>query len=109
LLDFSHTHCVAICAVLVPLNLLITLQTIIFTALERRVQVWRTAALAVVCAGVMVLHVLTWFVIGVVAVQTYVLLALGATCLGMNLWAVLYPQSLRRILLSLRLSVLRAV
>ncbi|MCL6434376.1 MAG: hypothetical protein K6T90_09185 [Leptolyngbyaceae cyanobacterium HOT.MB2.61] len=109
LLGFSHTHCVAICAVLVPLNLLATLQTIVLTGLERLSWVWKTAGLASLCAGIMVLHVLTWFLIGVIAIQTFVLLTLGSVCLGVNLWAVFHPQSLRRILVSLGQVVLRTV
>jgi hypothetical protein len=108
LLEFSHTHCVAICAVLVPINLLVTLQTILLAALGHKLWVRRTAALAGLCAGVMVLHVLTWFVIGVVAVQTYILLTLGGICLGVNLWAVLHSPSMRKVLLSLRHLVLRS-
>ncbi|WP_421658456.1 hypothetical protein [Leptothermofonsia sp. ETS-13] len=109
LLEFSHTHCVAICAVLLPVNLLATLQTIILTVLERSSWVWKTAGLASLCAGIMVLHVLTWFVIGVVAIQTFVLLTLGSVCLGINLWAVLHPQSLRWVVVGLRQAVLRPV
>ena len=49
----------------------------------------------------MVLHVLTWFLIGVVMLPTYVLLSLGSVSLATNLWAVLAPQSMRRLLLHL--------
>lgn len=108
LLEFSHVHCVTICAVLVPVNLLVTLQTILLTGLGHETWARRTAALAGISAGVMVLHVLTWFVIGVVAMQTYILLALGGTCLGVNLWAVSYSHSMRKVLFSLRHSVLRS-
>ena len=101
ILNFSHTYCVAICAVLVPLNLLLTTGTIVLTALGKQTQVWKTAGLACLCAGIMVLHVLTWFLIGVVMAPTYVLLSLGTACLITNLWAVLSPQTMRRLLLGL--------
>ena len=100
-LDFSHMHCVAICAVLVPLNLLLTTGTIVLTALGKQDQVWKTAGFASLFAGTMVLHVLTWFLIGVVMLPTYVLLGLGGTCLVTNLWAVLHPHSMRRWLVGL--------
>lgn len=108
LLEFSHTHCIAICSVLVPLNLLATLQTMFFVWLERPTWVWRTASLAALFAGIMVLHVLTWFVVGVVAVQTFVLLALGSVCLSISLWAVVDAVSLRRVMSGVRQLVWRA-
>jgi hypothetical protein len=96
LLTFSHTHCVAICAFLVPLNLMATLQTIGLTVLQCPARWrWQSVGLASLCAVVMALHVITWFVVGVVAVQTFVLFSLGGVCLAVNLWAVLHPESLR--------------
>lgn len=99
LLEFSHTHCIAICAALVPANLLATLQTVIFTRLCRsQAQVWLTASVASLYALLMVLHVLTWFLIGVVMVPTYVLLLLGTACLSTNFWAVTNPASVNSLL-----------
>lgn len=99
LLHFSHVHCVAICSVLVPMNLLATLQTLILLGLNRPLSsVWRSTAIAITVAILMVLHVLSWFVIGVVMIPTFVLLALGTVCLSINLWAVGHPQSLKRVI-----------
>jgi hypothetical protein len=96
LLEFSRQHCLTICAVLVPLNLAATLTTLILVGLN---QPWQyripMIALASLFAGMMVLHVLTWFIIGVVMAPTYVLLSLGAVCLGLNAWAGLAPHYLR--------------
>ncbi|HEY9907797.1 MAG TPA: hypothetical protein V6D18_09310 [Thermosynechococcaceae cyanobacterium] len=100
-LDFSRIHCVAICSVLVPFNLLTTIATIALTALGRSTQVWKSAGVASLGAGIMVLHVLTWFLAGVVMLPTYILLLLGSVCLTINLWAVLHPSSMRRVLTSL--------
>ena len=91
--EFSRTNCVAICAFLVPANLLLTLQTIILTTLRRpQVQVRQAAILACIPAVVMVLHVFTWLMIGVVMAPTYILLWLGSTCLVINLWAITNSQ-----------------
>jgi len=99
LLEFSHTYCVAICAVLVPLNLIATLQTLFLVGLKRSPRQVRMAiGLASLVALVMVFHVLTWFVIGVVMVQTYVLLSLGGVCLSVNLWAAVHPRSMSWVL-----------
>jgi hypothetical protein len=97
LFEFSRNHCVAICAFLVPANLLATLSTLVLTGLGRPLrQIFAVAAMALLWAGLMVLHVMTWFLIGVVMVPTFVLLGLGSVCLVINLWAVLNPANLRR-------------
>lgn len=71
----------------------------ILTALHRpRVQVYWSAALACVPALIMVLHVFTWFIVGVVMMPTFILLALAAVCLAINFWAVIHPQSMARLL-----------
>ncbi|MGA7932945.1 MAG: hypothetical protein WCA35_05150 [Kovacikia sp.] len=102
LLAFSHTYCISICAVLVPLNLLTTLQTVVLVGLNRStIRVWQATGLAGLCALLMVLHVLTWFLVGVVRLETFVLLSLGTICLSINLWAVGHPYSLRWLLVSL--------
>ncbi|MBW4473789.1 MAG: hypothetical protein KME45_25940 [Stenomitos rutilans HA7619-LM2] len=111
LLEFSHHYCVAICAALVPANVLATLCAIVLVGLKRPVvQVWQASGLGSVFALLMVLHVLTWFIIGVVMLPTFVLLLLGASCLSINLWAVLHPGSMRKLLVNLsrRVQVLRA-
>lgn len=102
LLELSHNHCIAICAFLVPANLLATLRTIVLVGLKRpKTQIWQALGLASVFALLMVLHVVAWFVIGVVMVPTFVLLWLGGVCLSVNLWAMLHPQSMRGLLLYL--------
>ncbi len=102
LFEFSRANCVAICAFLVPANLLLTLRTIVFTGLSRpQVQVRQAAVLACIPALVMVLHVWTWFMIGVVMAPTFILLWLASTCLGINFWAITHPQSMVRLLRAL--------
>jgi len=96
--EFSHTYCIDICTFLVPANLLATLQTIIFTGIKRsQLQVQLAAAFASVFGLLMIFHVFTWFAIGVVMAPTYILLALGSICLGTNIWAVVHPSSMRRL------------
>lgn len=99
LLHFSHVHCVAICSVLVPMNLLATLQTLLLIGLNRPLPaIGGSAAIAITVAMIMVLHVLSWFVIGVVMIPTFVLLGLGSVCLTANLWAVSHPRSLKMVI-----------
>ena len=87
--EFSRSHCVQICAFLVPANLTAALQTLMMMAMERPfIQVSFMAAIATLYATVMVLHVATWFVVGVVMVPTYVLLSFGLACCIVNTWAV---------------------
>ncbi|MBO9998176.1 MAG: hypothetical protein J7641_04070 [Cyanobacteria bacterium SID2] len=93
LADLSRIHCIGICAALVPSNLLATLATMGLAATERpKSQIWISAGIASLCAAAMVLHVWTWFAVGVVRVPTFVLLALASVCLGLNAGAVFQPQ-----------------
>ncbi|WP_416673868.1 hypothetical protein [Egbenema bharatensis] len=89
LFEFSRTHCVAICAMLVPANLLATSQTLLFTGLGRPIaQVQFMAKISSLYALLILLHVFTWLSIGVVMAPTYILTFLGCLCLVSNLSAV---------------------
>jgi hypothetical protein len=100
--EFSRNNCLAICGFLVPANLLATLQTVILVGMNRsRKKVWMATGIASIFAVTMVLHVWTWFAVGVVMAPTYILLCLGSTCLVINLWAIAHPSSLQRLLRSL--------
>ena len=91
--EFSRNHCVAICAFLVPANLIATLSTMVLAALHRPLsEVLRSAVIAGFFAVIMMLHVYTWFSIGVVQLPTYILLWLAITCLFTNLGAVLFQR-----------------
>ena len=106
---FSHTYCVAICAVLVPWNLLTTVLTLGLVSWQPTApglpNFPRSRQLAI-AAGIggsilMVLHVLTWFVVGVIQVQTFILFSLGVCCISLNLWALGSPTGLRTVLLGI--------
>jgi hypothetical protein len=89
LVQFSCTHCIAICAVLVPANLLATLQTMLLVWYRRPIaQVQLTATAASLYALTLLLHVLAWLSIGVVMAPTYILAFLGCLCLAINLGGV---------------------
>ncbi|MFN6560722.1 MAG: hypothetical protein RMY28_013190 [Nostoc sp. ChiSLP01] len=93
LTEFSRANCVTICAFLVPANLLTTILTMILTALRRPShQIWQSAAIATFFASVMILHVYTWFMIGVVMAPTYILMSLAIACLLTNLAAILFHR-----------------
>jgi hypothetical protein len=110
LLEFSHHHCVAICAVLVPLNLLATLQTLVLVGLAahqnpvnkapflKQYRPWGSIALAISLAGLLCLHVLSWLWVGVIMPPTYILFSLALVCLGLNGWALLQPAHLGHVL-----------
>ncbi len=101
LFEFSRSHCVEICAFLVPANLLATLRTVILTGLRRPfAQIWVATTIATFFAGLMVLHVMTWFFVGVVMAPTFILLGLGSICLLVNLWAIFGRESLARLLVA---------
>ncbi len=99
LCQFSRDHCIAICAFLVPANLIATLQTMIFTGLYR--PRWQSVGIAIAAisyALVIGWHVLTWFMIGIVMAPTFILLFLSAVCLTINFWSLAYPASLAHLL-----------
>jgi hypothetical protein len=103
ILEFSRTHCVTICAFLVPLNLLATLQTMVLTALRRPpLQISLAVGLASAFAVTMILHVATWLVIGVVMAPTFILLGLGSLCLAINLGAIAFRESIGNLRLVLQ-------
>lgn len=97
--EFSRGNCVAICAFLIPANLLATIQTMVLLGLGKSVLLMRlSAAIATVLAITLFLHVSTWFVIGVVTPVTFILSGLGTTCLLINLLLLKYRQPLRLLL-----------
>jgi hypothetical protein len=94
LAELSRANCAGICAFLIPANILSTLLTIVITATNRpTVQVWQAAGFASIFAWVMMFHVYTWFMIGVVMLPTYILLVLAVTCLLANLAAILWQTN----------------
>ncbi|NJL91074.1 MAG: hypothetical protein HC916_15770 [Coleofasciculaceae cyanobacterium SM2_1_6] len=95
LCQLSRSHCVGICAFLVPANMIITSQTLIFTGFRRpHWQLLTTAIASFTYAIILLLHVWTWFLIGVVMAPSFILLFLSIVCLGINFWAIGHPRSL---------------
>ncbi|MDB9310449.1 hypothetical protein PN471_17825 [Aphanizomenon sp. CS-733/32] len=94
LIEFSRNNCIGICAFLVPANILTTLLTIVLTVLNRPMgQVLMSIGFACTFAGIMMLHVYTWFMIGVVMPPTYILLSLAITCLLTNLLVIVWRRN----------------
>ncbi|MBV5261746.1 hypothetical protein FLX56_25370 [Synechococcus moorigangaii CMS01] len=108
LCEFSRCHCIAICGGLVPFNLLLSFLTLVYVVRQAPASVIQKNAIAVY-GGVtlMVLHVSTWFLVGVVMVPTFLLPAFGVVCVAINLWGTQGPDSLRRFLLWLLQPVLK--
>lgn len=99
LAEFSRDRCIAICAFLVPANLLLTLQTLSLVARNRSQSSIRwSVAIATALAIILVLHVGTWFAIGVVTPVTFILLGLASTCLAANFWTTIYQSTFRDLL-----------
>ncbi|KYC43057.1 hypothetical protein WA1_13225 [Scytonema hofmannii PCC 7110] len=93
LAELSRVNCVSLCAFLVPANLVATIVTMVLIALGRSPhQIWRSAAVASFLALIMVLHVYTWFAVGIVMAPTYILLLLALSCLLTNLGAILFQR-----------------
>lgn len=89
LFEFSRNHCIAICAFLIPANLLLTLLFILFAKrLRSPAQLYLAMLFASLLPLALLLHDYTWFSIGVVMAPTYILLALACVCLSLNFWAI---------------------
>lgn len=87
--DFSRSHCVAICSFLVPANFIATSQTILFTILKRSpVEIFTISASAIIYALLMIAHVISWYIVGVVMAPTFILMFLGIICLAVNLTVI---------------------
>lgn len=99
LFEFSRNNCIAICAFLVPANLLLTLVTVsLVSQLRHLTQVYLSVFAASFFALTLLLHDFTWFSIGVVMAPTYILLALACVCLSLNLWAIVHPASMKQLI-----------
>jgi hypothetical protein len=97
--EFSRCHCIGICAVLVPINLSLTIITMSSIALGRsKAIVHATVGLSILPALVLLLHVISWWAIGVVMLPTYILPVLAITCLTINTYAVINPEQMRYLL-----------
>lgn len=93
--QFSRDNCVAICAFLVPINLLTTIQTFVLLWWQRPLwQLRLSATIAIAFALTLFLHIATWFIIGVITPVTFILAGLGATCIVINLALVIYQDSI---------------
>lgn len=81
--EFSRQNCVAICAFLVPANLLTTISILILLFTQSsRIQIRLATILSIIFASTLFLHISTWFIIGVITPVTFILSGLGITCLA---------------------------
>ncbi|MDX1978577.1 MAG: hypothetical protein SFT94_12965 [Pseudanabaenaceae cyanobacterium bins.68] len=93
--DFSCQHCLAICAVLVPANLVITSQSLLMLGLGSADHLRVVASGSLIYAIALVGHVWLWWNLGVVMAPTFVLLGLALVCLGINLSAIAFGSRLQ--------------
>jgi hypothetical protein len=100
--EFSRCHCIGICALLVPTNFGLACATLWLTALNRSPRlIYTIICLGVLPAIVLFLHVATWWSIGVVMLPTFILPILATTCLAIYTYAIVAPQHLRNLLLTI--------
>lgn len=98
ILSWSRAYCGWVCGALVPACLLITLQVLVFTALEWPQWQRRTVAgVSLVWVGLLEVHVWSWFWVGVVRIPTFVLIGLGLLCVLWVGWAMALPGPLQHL------------
>jgi hypothetical protein len=94
--EFSRCHCIGICALLVPTNLCLANATILLTVFNRSSQlIYTIAGISIVPALVLLLHVATWWSVGVVMLPTFILPVLALTCLAIQTFVVSNPVRTR--------------
>lgn len=99
LCEFSREYCVAICAFLVPANLLVTCYTLLLLWFHRPQWQLRLSCFgATIFAFTLIFHVSTWLIIGVITPVTFVLLTLASNCLLINFLAILLPNKFGKLL-----------
>lgn len=105
--EFSRNHCVAICACLVPANLLATTHTLVLSATgQSLLKIGWSLAAAATLAITLFLHVSTWFAIGVITPVTFILFGLGMSCLLINILAIIYRKQFPQLITLARSSLL---
>jgi hypothetical protein len=96
--EFSRCHCIGICAFLVPVNLGLANATILLTAFNRSPQlIANVARISIVPALILLLHVATWWSIGVVMLPTFILPTLAIVCLTTQAYVVSNPDRTRQL------------
>jgi hypothetical protein len=89
----SRCYCVAICAFLVPTNLLLSTAVILLTGLARSPQARRNLSIAGTFAAMLLIsHVASWWIVGVVAPATFILPSLGLVCTVINWSCIKYSS-----------------
>jgi hypothetical protein len=101
----SRCHCVSICAMLVPANLLVCSAIILLTGMDRSPQArrWLVAIGSGLCA-LLLAHVASWWIVGVIAPATFILPSLGLLCTVINLSCLKYEKVMAHYIQSLVLA-----
>ncbi|WP_295618365.1 hypothetical protein [Chamaesiphon sp. GL140_3_metabinner_50] len=98
--EFSRSHCIEICAFLVPISLLLTTTTMLLVGLDRSSRlIYASICVAILPPIVLFLHVATWWSIGVVMLPTFILPVLATICLATNAYALIAPKHMRNLLI----------
>lgn len=102
LAEFSRSHCVEICAFLVPISLLLTTTTMLLVGLDRSSRlIYASICIAILPPIALFLHVATWWSIGVVMPPTFILPVLATICLVTNAYALVAPIHMRSLILAI--------
>ncbi|MBR8831802.1 MAG: hypothetical protein N5P05_002335 [Chroococcopsis gigantea SAG 12.99] len=97
--EFSRTNCGLICAFLVPASFVgavISLYNLYKGRSQR--QITSLAISSSIFPVLLLLHVATWWLIGVVMLPTFILLGLGSSCIAVQLLAVTKREKVQNLL-----------
>jgi hypothetical protein len=100
--EFSRSHCIGICTFLVPINLCLAGATTFLVASNRSPRmIYATVGVSLLPAIVLLLHVATWWSIGVVMLPTFILPVLAIICLANNAYAIINPRHMRNLVITI--------
>jgi hypothetical protein len=95
---FSRCNCVAICAALIPVNLLISTAVIVLSAIDQSPrQRQQLAVLGIFPGTLLISHVASWWIVGVIAPATIILPSLALLCTSINWTCVWKPALAQRL------------
>ncbi len=89
-LTFSHAYCTTICAVLLPANVLAMVMALFWV--RQSYPIWQVAIPGMLLAYLLILHALSWVIVGMVMGETYLLISLGSVSFGINGLALARPE-----------------
>ena len=95
--EFSRNNCLSFCGFLVPANLLLVITTWFLCIVPQNSINWvrYSGTTGNILSLILILHVVSWWKVGVVAGPSFILVGLGGICLTLNFLTIIFYQQIR--------------